>query len=330
MPRQPNMEIRKLKIIYLDQLHWIEIAKSVNGKTTKVGTQKVIEYMSQLSSSGLAVFPLSISHYYETLKQTVPERRQRLANVMRSMSRGYTVAALNNVVKYEVRSSLISMLNLDIELEHFKYLGKNLGHALGENINFNLVWPNSESVPEDIRNKIEDDIFNIVEDTLLSGSLKVGEVDHVFTKLDLTPDNTFKEHLEEWKGCASSMTKTELRKKIYSITLNDMLIPIFEELVYLGVPLENFSALGEENIWRLLDMMPTRKVDMHLREQWARNGGLTPKQSDLNDWCHIGSAICYSDFVVTEKQMSNLLSRSNEYSSKVTSNLSDLLSFKVA
>jgi hypothetical protein len=286
--------------------------------------------MSDLSNSGYAVFPLSLSHYFETLKHLRPERRQRLAMVMRSLSQGHTVAALSNITRYEVRSALISMLNLNNKKEEFQYLGKDFSFALGKNCNLKLDWPKPELVPKDFRNKLEDYCYSFQENFFLSGVLKPGEIEHLLSKIDLTPDNKFKDHVEEWKGCASLMSKAELRRKIYSIALKDMLIPICEQLIDLSVPTERFSALGEENIFRLLDLMPTIKVDMHLREQWAKNGSLIPKQSDLNDWNYIGSAISYSDFVITEKQMADLLSRSEVYASKVTSNLSDVLGLKIA
>jgi len=319
-----------LKIVYLDQLHWIEIAKCVNGKPAKDGTSEALEHMNILSNSGCAVFPLSISHYYETLKHSDPNRRQRLASVMRTLSQGFSVAALRNIVRHEVRSALVSILDLNNKKEEFQYLGKGFEHALGRYFNLKLVWPKPEHIPEYIRNKFENDIFSIIEATFLSGVLKSGEIEYLFTKVDLTSDNKFKDHLEEWKGCASTMTEAELKRRIYSITFKDILEPISEELVYLGVPLEKFMLLGEESFCRFLNMMPTRKVDMHLREQWARNGSLTPKQSDLNDWCYIGSAVCYSDFVITENQITDLLSRSQIYAPKVTSKLSDILNFNIA
>ncbi len=72
----------RLKIIYLDQLHWIEIAKHINGKPTKEGTDEALNHILGLSKKDIAIFPLSISHYYETLKQSDPGRRQRLAQVI--------------------------------------------------------------------------------------------------------------------------------------------------------------------------------------------------------------------------------------------------------
>jgi hypothetical protein len=64
---------------------------------------------------------------------------------------------------------------------------------------------------------------------------------------------------------------------------------------------------------------------MHLRTQWAKNASLKPKLSDLNDWTYLGIAVCYCDLVVTENQMNNLFQRSEEFASKSTARLTDLL-----
>jgi len=66
---------------------------------------------------------------------------------------------------------------------------------------------------------------------------------------------------------------------------------------------------------------------MHIRTQWAKNASLIPKPSDLNDWHFLGIAVCYCDLVVTEKQMNDLFHRSEEFESKSTARLTDLLQF---
>ena len=65
----------------------------------------------------------------------------------------------------------------------------------------------------------------------------------------------------------------------------------------LEITTEQFSNLGEPGWCELLDMMPSRRADMHLRTEWARNANLKPNPnlSDLNDWVYLGVAVCYCD-----------------------------------
>jgi hypothetical protein len=137
-------------------------------------------------------------------------------------------------------------------------------------------------------------------------------------------------HLNEWRGCAAKMSENELEDRIFKITLQDISEPLQEVILRIGLHPDQIRQLNEEKLKKIVNHMPTRKVDMHLRRQWAKNGDLKPKQSDLNDWAHLGAAICYSDLLITEKQMANLLSRYKPYKTKVSSKLADLLEVQFA
>ncbi|GAB2902074.1 hypothetical protein ACCI51_13440 [Microbulbifer echini] len=283
-----------MKIVYLDQLHWIEVAKHINGASCKPGTREALSYMKELSSSKKAVFPLSLSHYYETLKHLNHENRKRLAETMKLLSHNFTIASTEKIVAHECRKALAKLIKIDYSDQEFNFLGKGFEHALGKSFGWSLSWPTPELIPEDVRLKIENDLWNILEEAFLSGVLKIGNNKYPFhKKIDFSPENKFKAHLEEWKGCASSMTANELQRKIYSITFTDIYKPLCEAVYQLKIPLKKLENIGDKGAYFLLNAMPTRKVDMHLREQWAKNGQLKPKQSDLNDWIYIGAAICY-------------------------------------
>ncbi|GAB1111718.1 MAG: hypothetical protein SwBeaMacB_23590 [Shewanella algae] len=312
-----------MEVIYLDQLHWIEISKYISGEPCNSSTSEVFKIMKKGVDSGSIVFPLSISHYFETLKHNDPESRKRLAGTMRELSKGLTILSLSQVVRAEIESALIDIFKLDRTIE-MQYVGQGLAHALGKNINLNLEWPNPQAVPEADRVAFEKQVFDAIETVYLSGVLNDSVCD-IFRSKDYTNDNIFMAHLNEWRGCAARMSDQELEYEIFRITLKDIYAPLLEVILSIGLHPDQISQLDEEKLRKIIDHMPTRKIDMHLRRQWAKNGDLKPKQSDLNDWAHLGSAICYADLVITEKQMANLLSRYKPYKMKVTSRLADLL-----
>ncbi len=134
-------------------------------------------------------------------------------------------------------------------------------------------------------------------------------------------------HGPAWRGSAARMSADKLRRTVYLTTLLDILQPLGTVLAELGITTEQFASLGELGWCELLDMMPSRRADMHLRTQWARNANLEPNPnlSDLNDWVYLGIAVCYCDLVVTENQMNDLLRRAEEFAPKTTSRLTDLL-----
>jgi hypothetical protein len=91
-----------------------------------------------------------------------------------------------------------------------------------------------------------------------------------------------------------------------------------------GIRLGEFALLGEQGWRALLDDMPSRRADMHLRNQWAKNASLTPKESDLNDWAFLGVGVSYCDIVVTEKQVADLFSRGFETRATILTDLRQL------
>jgi hypothetical protein len=244
---------------------------------------------------------------------------------MRELSGGNTIADHSTIVRHEIKSALIQKLKLDIPLSPLKVLGRGIEHALGRSFNFRLEWPFPDKVPEEPRKKLEFEVFDLLEAILLSGVLDAGEEHFFFPQMNLDADRKFQEHLTAWRGCGDRMSASDLRRKVYAITFVDIKDPLAVVLAELGITTEQFALLGE-GVWcELLDLMPSRRADMHIRTQWAKNANLNPKVSDLNDWTYLGIAVCYCDLVVTENQMNDLLRRADEFAPKTTSLLSDLM-----
>lgn len=315
-----------MRTVYLDQLHWIEISRAVHGLPVREGTKEALTHMRSHARDGELLFPLSLAHYFETLKRADPQQRQRLSAVMRELSGGNTIADHATIVRHEIRSALISKLKLDLPLAPLKVLGRGMEHALGRNFNFRLEWPFPNKVPEELRQKVEFEVFDLLEAMFLSGVVD-GQDPIFWPQMNLDADRKFQEHLTAWRGSAARMSADELRRTVYATTLLDIQQPLVTVLAELGITKEQFASLGEPVWCELLDMMPSRRVDMHIRTQWARNANLKPNLSDLNDWVYLGIGVCYCDLVVTENQMNDLLRRAYEFASKTTSRLTDLLRF---
>jgi hypothetical protein len=318
-----------MRTVYLDQLHWIEISRAVHGLPVGEGTKVALAHMRCRANDGELLFPLSLAHYFETLKRADPQQRQRLSAVMRQLSGGNTIADPSTIVRHEIRSALISKLELDLPLAPLKVLGRGMEHALGRSFNFRLEWPFPNKVPDELRQKIELEFFDLLEATFLSGMLHAGEESILWPQINLDADRKFQEHLTAWRGSAARMSADRLLRTVYATTLSDIQQPLCTVLAELGITMEQFANLGEPAWCELLDMMPSRRADMHLRIQWAKNANLKPSSnlSDLNDWVYLGMAVCYCDLVVTENQMTDLLRRADEFAPKATSRLTDLLKF---
>jgi hypothetical protein len=95
-----------MKVIYLYQNHWIELARAANGRARHPMTPSVLEVLRQARALGRACFPLSYAHYLETRKHCQPDGRLRLAKLMLELSGGITVASPEAVTRHEIEMAL--------------------------------------------------------------------------------------------------------------------------------------------------------------------------------------------------------------------------------
>lgn len=298
------------KIVYLDQNHWIALANGALGRPSRGDTARVVDVLRDARATGRNCLPLSLGHYIETLKQRSPDRRRRLAAFMLELSGGVTVAPPHIVLRHEIERALEHYFPDRVTPGTLEFLGLGLSHAADHDFSFQLDWPaEALSIPPAVRARLEEEFLHMAADAFLSGVLPTGEQLTSAALTDLSPERRFRDGLESWRGAAARYSPEALEKKICTITLADIENDLREVLARHGIPLEDFVGLGEREWCAFLKQLPSRRADMHLRQQWAKNVGLRPKESDLNDWAYLGVAVSYCDIVATEKQILDLFSR---------------------
>jgi hypothetical protein len=71
-----------VKLIYLDQKDWIHLAQADTGHRDEFRYAAALQAAHAARAAGIALFPLSLTHYSETLKITDPRQRGDVARVM--------------------------------------------------------------------------------------------------------------------------------------------------------------------------------------------------------------------------------------------------------
>jgi len=290
-----------VKIVYLDQNHWIELSRAEYHRDAQPETPSVLQTLRILRQSGSACFPLSLGHYMETLKHQDTERRSRLLNFMLDLSSDFTVAPSDVVLRYEMQVALERCFPGRVKVDPLQFLGSGLSHAA--DLDF---------------------VLNHSADSLLSSVLLTGDQQDLGLARDLSRDRRFKARLDKLRGTASRYSPAQLEQRIYTETLADVRRLLLELLASNQIPKAEFDQLGESRQRAFLNDMPSRTADMHLSREWAKQANLTPRESDLNDWWYLGVAVCYCDVLVTEKQIADLFSRSFPARAVVLSRLPDL------
>jgi hypothetical protein len=280
-----------MKVIYLDQLHWIALSQAAYGLESPPEVARVLDILRQAQALGRACFPLSYAHYRETWKRRNAEQRLRLAKFMLELSDGITVAPPDVVIAHEIEIALAHYFPDRVIPEPFKLLGHGWMHAYNDG-------------HVSLRPAIEAFLGPEAELSYLCGD----QPSHG-PLVDLTVEQRFKKDLELWAGAKCQFSAKELKQEIYATNFSDIESDLQEALTRYHISHDEFDQLGELRHQAFLEDMPWQKAEMHLKKQWAKNRNLEPCDSDLIDWGALSLAVSYCDIVVTEKQKADLFSR---------------------
>ena len=318
-----------MKIVYLDQNKWIELARSREGIGGGGEIGEVAEVMKAASRLRQAKFPLSFAHYVETTKARAATRRRKLASVMLDLSEGFTLSPPDHMLRFEIDRQLFALFPSRIEprrMQPLHLLGRGVRHAtgfreLGLPKTNELIEMFAPDVATDLRLKglAEKHLEFVALSRLLSDGRDASE------PTPLSPERKFKEGLIDQRKQWDQFNAVDRERFLYSMALNDILPVLEEALSAHSLSLDEFALLGEQGWCRFLDEIPASRIDIHLHRQWMKNRSLRPRLSDGNDFAYVGTAAMYCDVIVTEKQLADLIRREGfECRAQVLTRLQDL------
>lgn len=94
-----------LPAVYLDQWVWIRLARAHRGRPARPADVDVLAAIRKASANGVA-FPLSATHYHETLKITDPRQRRDLVEVMAPISAVRTIRSQSDLLRHQFLTAL--------------------------------------------------------------------------------------------------------------------------------------------------------------------------------------------------------------------------------
>lgn len=277
-------------LIYLDQNKWIALARMVYGKDKSQLSKTIVTHTLKAVEDGRIIIVLSAIHYIETARISNSDRRKRLGKVMWKYSKGRTLASYKKIVIHELETALTEFFKMKNKTP-FQLVGYGVSHAFGEPLNTTLP-------------KFIEEIF---EESMLTGERLNGEVMPGFFQTKYCEN--FKNHLEKLPSIREKLPRNKWDDCLYAICTTDIIEPLKGIMLSESISPEQFGALGPENLRKLVDLMPTRQMDLFLHKQVLQNPSLKPKITDLEDWVGLGVATQYCDLVICEKHFQAMTSR---------------------
>jgi hypothetical protein len=321
----------QIRLVYLDQNHWINLAKAAVGRSTGRPFRDALAALREARQSGSAVFPLSLTHLMET---ATISRRQRvdIATIMEELSGFTTIVARTVLMRLELEAVLDAAAGPGPErYADVPVVAHGMPHAYGKSGRFRIS-NGRRDVTEEVRAQVGPEEFDRriaqAEEDVNRGILRgpsgdaeekelraqgwnpeiafaIGD-DRAQSERDqarrfddktLLPDDPVDYRRER--------VRDAVRARYLALELLDMLN---ESLLKRGLNFEDaFSDVGSAQ--RFVDAMPSADVAVTLLAQYHRDATFNWKRNHIFDIDALSVAVPYCDLIAADKQAVDALNR---------------------
>lgn len=313
-----------MKHVYLDQNHWISLARAARGRPAGEPYHDVLTLVSKAVDLRIASFRISSQHYFETHKQHDSRKRHDLATTMATISRFDTLAGLPELVPSEIDLALRRRFGRPIEPRRSQPFGQYLEHAFGQ--------PRIElDIPAGLAPDQRDGLHRAMQLAILGADMRklgIGAFSVPVDQLDAHNElfRSSRAGLDE-RFRAQGTSRVQQIRHVAAGALVDIIEPLRSALTRAGISWDEFAALGEDGWIEFIADLPTRDVDAELLRLRHQNPQKRWDKNDLADITALAVAVVYCDVVVTERLWVDLLRRASldrKYATVVLADLRDL------
>lgn len=319
------------RLVYLDQNHWINLAKAAVGSPTGGRYRDALAALREARRLGRAVFPLSLTHVMETC---MISRRQRvhIATIMEELSGFTTIIARDALMRLELEAMLDAVTGPGPQkYRDIRLVAHGMPHAYGKRGGFR-VSNGRRDITEDVRAEIGPEEFDqrlaqAEEDlnrAILRGPCDDAEEKELraqgwkpevaftigddraraereqaerFDDKTLLPDDPVDYRRER--------VRDVVRARYVLLELMDMLS---ESLLTRGLKIEDVWN-DPVSSQRLVDAMPSADIAVTLLTEYHRDATFNWKRNHMFDIDALSVAVPYCDLIATDKQAVDALNR---------------------
>ncbi|WP_152247138.1 hypothetical protein [Xanthomonas sp. LMG 12462] len=283
-----------MDVIYLDQNHWISIARAKAGKGAE-DIQDLYRRGLRAVATGRAIFPLSLSHILETSKRNDAESRWNLASAQAILSRGYVYRSRTARIEAEVKDLLCNRFGLEASVRAPRWaLVPSFWQAFAP-LDSLVATHGGNALPEAPQSSQSPAEAYL---SFMTGQ-DDGERRHAHAMLFELADKAVS-GIEERRIQLQGIP-IELRVRVMSAMLFNEQQELFQRVLSdLNKSIADLAALGDCAITSLITNTPTLSIEAELSaRREAETGKISP--NDLFDMQAMYTSIPYSTHVIAEK-----------------------------
>ena len=294
--------------ICLDEKDWIWLARGFYYENISSGWKEASRKVVEAAEQGKAIFPISIRHFDETLRNRNQERRVRLARFIMKVSRGNTISPGPEIIDFEIQDACLRALGLTgYKMKNFA-ISAGIPHMIGTGQPY-LDF--KRPVSEEIRQAADSYLRDVLQspDSLLTllesveGNTELDAYLKTRRKLDLSAAKKLEElRKSKWVVVKDRKVRYELELLLY--LRNPIALKVGQFMVALGVEDPRAATpflRSREKILTFFKSIPTAYCLFLLTFERDMLEDRPIEPNDLSDIMGLSVAIPYADIVVTEK-----------------------------
>ena len=319
-PMTVGIPVNSMKYIYLDQMHWIALAKAGRGQSRPSDCTVVLDAARKAVANERAVFPLSFAHIIETARAPRPDQRTELAKLMTALSMGVVLRWSRSLVEFQLRNAVRRLF------DHPLLQGEPLpfGRTIEDVFCVDLLA--CMDIPPERAAR-----FRRSLDTPDAWINLLSHKDEASRKAGImSTDRTAEEGIEiyerrrvAWPDEDGYSTRREYAARL-TMTFCEELQRSLQEIEH---TVEEWGKVGPERLMEFWASIPSLHVEMELHTQMHRQKSKAWTTHDDRDIGFLALAIPSCDVVVTEKFWVDLSRRrklDDRHGTVLLSDLTDL------
>jgi hypothetical protein len=314
--------VQNPEYVFLDQNHWIYLAKDFWGKPHKPAHAGISEGLLARVERDQIRLPLNVIHLIELLRHESPDKRERLARVFELFSRGWFFAAWADIIPIEIARAVAQTFDPASICSSPEVFGRGVLFGIGARGRKELLNGRADA------NLRYLSWFAAQPGALLDLLTYPNEGGRCVQKQRISELGARDAAAAEVLRIARKPSpKPVHRRAQYAGYTADHLDQIVVDLRAVGRSVDDFMALGADGLTEFWSRVPSLDADCELTlyrdRQWPR--AIHP--NDIRDLGHLALAIPYCSTVVVERFWARAIQETGlakKYGVAVCADLSEL------
>lgn len=328
-PATLRVPSRPPKLVYLDLLHWIQLAKAMAGHSDGASTREALAECLAARQDGTALFPIADAIYIEVLKIARHRQRRDIRQAIEALSGYYVVTSRPTIANHEVECMLDQFVGRSRRpINTMNYLDWGVARAFGQVGGFRIRSDTGEDITDEVRTSWQQgseafDLLLASAELMLQRQTLDGpaspQEEQSLRQYGWEPngamrisENRARQELEQvarfdsdprWR---SGRIRDVVAAREVLIEINEMLCT---GLADRGATLHDVFD-SPQVTRRQLDVMPSFDVSVTMKTEYHRDPNHRWTTNDIHDIDALASAMPYCDIVVTDRAVAAHANRS--------------------